>query len=101
MDAKEKKGVKEKPILDVDPSLFLKLGLVNRAFIKPDRYSYFSWSQKRIKNLPQPERIAYHLYQVAIIDVADRIEDTTLFELRNPKEVLVHLKEAKSKKRTN
>ena len=35
MDAKEKKGVKEKPILDVNPSLFvlpplhLKLSLVN------------------------------------------------------------------------
>ena len=105
MEAKQKKGVKEKPILDVDPSLFvppplhLKLGLVNRAFIKPNGYSYFSWSQKRIENLPQPERIAYHLYQVAIIEVADRIEDVTLFELRNPKEVLENLKESKFQKK--
>ena len=87
MEAKEKKGVKEKPILDVNSSLFvlpplhLKLGLINRAFIKPDGYSYFLWSQKRIKNLLQPEQVAFHLFQVAINDIADRIEDATLFEL--------------------
>ena len=68
MEAYKKKGVKEKPILNVDPSLFvppplhLKLSLVNRAFIKPDRYSYFSWSQKRVKNIPQSEQIMFHLY---------------------------------------
>ena len=54
-----------------------------------------------MENLPLPEQVAFHLFQVVINDVADQIEDATLFELQNPKEVLVNLKESKLQKKMN
>ena len=69
MSIYNKKGVKFTPILQVDPTLFvppplhIKLCLFNRAFTKPNRKSYFSWSQIRIENIPNTERIVFHLFQ--------------------------------------
>ena len=91
MTANQRKGVKFKPILDVDPTLFvppplhIKLGLVNRAFIKPDGNSYFSWSQIRVENIPPPERIAFNMYRESLAILDDRLEDVIICDLQYPK----------------
>ena len=89
MKAHDRKGVKYIPILDVDPSLFIppplhiKLGLVNRAFIKPTGVSYMSWSQSRVENIPISERIAHNLLIEADENICDRKEDQILWNLQH------------------
>jgi hypothetical protein len=80
--------------LDVDPSLFIppplhiKLGLVNRAFIKTDTgKSYMSWSQARMENIPIAERIATNLFINADAELTDRKEDKTLWDLRHKQDL--------------
>jgi hypothetical protein len=94
MKQSEKKGIKFIPILDVDPSLFIppplhiKLGLVNRAFIKTDTgKSYMSWSQARMENIPIAERIATNLFINADAELTDRKEDKTLWDLRHKQDL--------------
>ena len=87
MEAREKKGVKFKPILDICPSIFImpplhiKLGIVNRVFIKQEGYSYISWSQRRIENIPTAEKIAWNMLQSSKKDIEKRKEDLQLFKL--------------------
>ena len=84
-----RKGVKYIPILDVDPSLFIppplhiKLGLVNRAFIKPTGVSYMSWSQISVENIPISERIAHNLLIEADENICDHKEDQILWNLQH------------------
>ena len=101
MSQYNRKGVKFSPILDVDPTLYvppplhIKLGLVNRAFIKPDGYSYFSWSQIRIENIPDSERVAFNLLRQSIDELNDtRIEDKLLFNLQHLSDNQLALKES-------
>ena len=88
MKPNEKKGIKFRPILDIDPSLFVipplhvKLGLVNRAFIKTEGYSYFSWSQKCVENIPEEEKIAWDLYRNQQLRVEDKNEDIVIFQCK-------------------
>jgi hypothetical protein len=80
----EKKGVKVKPILDIDPSLYIipplhvKLGLVNSAFIS-SRHSYFSWSKARVENIPEQERVSNSILINAQNDLKDRLEDQNIW----------------------
>ena len=98
MPPKERMGVKFKPILNVDPILFvlpplhIKLGLVNRVFIKSEGYSDFSWSQIRIENIPTNERIGFNLYRNSICDLDDRLEDNIIFNINHLAEELDTLK---------
>ena len=99
MPPRERMGVKFKPILNVDPILFvlpplhIKLGLVNRAFIKADGYSYFSWSQIRIENIPFDERNAFNIFRNWIVDLNDRLEDKLIFEIQHPTDELDTLRD--------
>ena len=67
MKVSDNQGVKFITILDVDPSLFIplpphiKLGLVNREFIKNVGNCYFSWSQSQIENIPLPKHLSHNL----------------------------------------
>ena len=69
-------------ILDIDPSLYvipplhIKLGLVNRSFIKPDdSHRYLSWSRKHIENIPVAKEIAFNLFHDACNNDIDQEED--------------------------
>jgi len=78
----------------VDPSLFvappphIKLGLVNRAFIKPDGYSYLSWSKQRIESIPAIEKIAFTLFLVAVDKFIEAEEDQLLWSIRYQEDFL-------------
>ena len=86
MNKIEMKGVRNTSVLNIHPLLFIppplhiKLGLVNRAFIKSDGCSYFSWSKQRVDNIPAGEITAYNLLQESYTNLADREEDVRLFE---------------------
>jgi len=94
MKPAEMKGVRSKVILEVDPSLFvapplhIKLGLVNRAFIKPDGYSYLSWSKKRIESIPAIEKIAFTLFPDAVDKLIEAEEDQLLWNIRYQEDFL-------------
>ena len=81
------------------PPLHIKLGLVNRAFMKSDGYSYFSWSQKRIENVPTNEVATWNLVKLATQAADGYCSDLIVFNHVN-NEVFKELKEKlKSTKR--
>jgi hypothetical protein len=94
MKPKERKGIKDTRLLDIDNSLYvipvlhIKLGIVNRAFIKSDGNSYLSWSEKRVENIPEQERVAYNLYRDSDDKLLDMNETKLLFYLMNGEEML-------------
>lgn len=94
MTPREQRGVVTKPLIDVDPSIFIipplhiKLGLFNRAIIQPKGVSFFSWLEKRVEMVPEDElnvRDELLQHEEQKNDSRDAI---TLWDLRNSEEQL-------------
>ena len=72
---------------------------MNCAFIKPDGYSYCSWSQKHIENIPASESIAWNLYIEAQDKVDNKKENLLQFNLGNDDQIATLKEELKELER--
>ena len=86
MPASESKGIRKKPLLSVDPShyvippLHMKLGLFNRAMIKPG-VSFIGWVDLRVEMIPADEQDARDLMNQRKIEYNANNEALVMWDL--------------------